>query len=376
MRLLVLDQFSEPGGAQLNLLDLLPAVSQRRWKALVALAGNGPLFDEIRALGFDAEPLTCGPYRSGKKSMADLARFAAGLSRLAAEIRAYAGRLQADLIYVNGPRLLPAVAMARLRLPVLFHAHSYLAQGPSRWAAGIALQRLQAWAVANCRFVAAPWQRFVDPQRLRVIYNGVAGPSHALPGKTGPPVIGCIGRIAPEKGQLEFVEFARLVYRSLPDCRFAIVGEPLFGDQAGHHYAAEVRSRAKGLPIEFWGWASDIYTPMASLDLLVTPSASHEATTRVILEAWAAGVPVVAFASGGIPEIVANGQNGYLCYSVQEMARVATGLLTGEIPGFSEMAARARETWSNGFTLEHCRGRLLNLIEQVVAADRPSHRAA
>ena len=42
---------------------------------------------------------------------------------------------------------------------------------------------------------------------------------------------------------------------------------------------------------------------MAGLDLLLVPSTGPEATTRVILEAYAAGVPVIAFPSGGIPEV-------------------------------------------------------------------------
>ena len=71
---------------------------------------------------------------------------------------------------------------------------------------------------------------------------------------------------------------------------------------------------------------------MAQLDLLLVPSAGHEATTRVILEAFAAGLPVIAFASGGIPEVVQDGVTGLLANSSQHMARLATELLTGERP--------------------------------------------
>ena len=46
-----------------------------------------------------------------------------------------------------------------------------------------------------------------------MIYNGVAGPGRPLRPRNGPFTIGCIGRIAPEKGQREFVEVARTVHR-------------------------------------------------------------------------------------------------------------------------------------------------------------------
>ena len=51
---------------------------------------------------------------------------------------------------------------------------------------------------------------------------------------------------------------------------------------------------------------------LADLDLLVVPSISAEATTRVILEAFSAGVPVVAYSIGGIPEIIRESRNGFL----------------------------------------------------------------
>jgi hypothetical protein len=56
------------------------------------------------------------------------------------------------------------------------------------------------------RTVAASWRPYVRPERVSVIYNGVAGPARTLArSPAGPPCVGSIGRIAPEKGQREFV---------------------------------------------------------------------------------------------------------------------------------------------------------------------------
>jgi hypothetical protein len=368
MNLLLLDQYSDLGGAQQNLLELLQAVRDMGWRTLVGLPGEGALFKRVRALGFEAEPIECGPYRSGRKSAADFGRFLADTLPLARHMRRMAKRVDADLVYLNGPRLLPAAAMAgfgrELRRPVLFHSHSYLGAGAARCLAGFALRRMDAWLVGQCEFVAMPWRPFVRPERIAVIYNGVAGPSRVRSRPpAAPPRVGSIGRIAPEKGQREFVAAAARIYHVLPSCRFVIYGAPLFGERAATDYEAQVRADAEGLPLEFAGWVDDIYAGMAQLDLLLVPSAGHEATTRVILEAFAAGVPVVAFASGGIPEVVEDGVTGLLANTAEDMAQRAIELLAGDTGRLVAIAQAARESWEHRFTLQRYRRQILRAME-------------
>jgi len=159
MRLLILDQFSDPGGAQQALMELLPAMRERGWEAggrtCPAMAR---LFKQIGALGFETATVDCGPYRSGRKSLMDTLRFLSGAPRLTRQVRLLAKQIQADLVYVNGPRLLPAVV--GLRLPVVFHSHSYIGAGLSRWMAGEALLHPDASVIAR----AGSW-RAVDEVR-------------------------------------------------------------------------------------------------------------------------------------------------------------------------------------------------------------------
>ena len=116
MKLLLLDQFSDLGGAQQNLLELLPALRDAGWqRAGRACPAKANSSNAVRALGFEAERIECGPYASGRKSAADFGRFLAGTPRLARQMRRMAQRVDADLVYLNGPRLLPAAAMAGLR---------------------------------------------------------------------------------------------------------------------------------------------------------------------------------------------------------------------------------------------------------------------
>jgi glycosyltransferase involved in cell wall biosynthesis len=337
MKVLFLDQFSELGGAQQCLLDLLPAVQQ----AVVAMPGDGPMFERVRTLGFETARIRCGPYASRSKTAGDMARFVFEASRLAGQIRELARG--ANIVYINGPRLLPAAALSGIREPVVFHSHSYLPPGPVQTLCGLAVRRLRAHVIGSCRYVADPWRPYA--RDISVVYNGVAGPACPRAERNGPLTIGCIGRIAPEKGQREFVEAARIIHARAPEARFVIYGETMF---ASRDYEREVRAAAAGLPIEFAGWVANVYDALASIDLLLVPSAEHEATTRVILEAFAAGVPVIAFPSGGIPEVLAAGS---LAGSVQEMAEMAC---SRDRPGVPSHSA--------DFTLERYRAEILNVL--------------
>jgi glycosyltransferase involved in cell wall biosynthesis len=255
---------------------------------------------------------------------------------------------------------------------VLFHCHSYLGPGAVRDLAAFGLRSTAARLVAQCEFVAGQWHLYVRPAHTSVIYNGVAGPPRTLPRpSSGPPRIGCIGRIAPEKGQREFVAAAARIHRMLPECRFLIYGAPLFGEIAGTQYAEQVRADAQGLPVEFAGWAENVYAAMAQLDLLLVPSAPHEATTRVILEAFAAYLPVIAFPSGGIPEVIEDGVTGLLADTSQHMAQLATELLTGNARRLISIAQAAHESWARRFTLDRYRRQILAAIQAATNAPFP-----
>jgi glycosyltransferase involved in cell wall biosynthesis len=357
MRLLILDQFSELGGAQQCLLDLLPAIRARGWQAWVGLPGNGAMLARIHEAGFETAALDCGPYTSGRKTVADLGRFLGETPRLARQIRELADGISADLIYVNGPRLLPAAAIARR--PMVFHSHRIVPANTARALCGLSLRNAGARLIAVCRFTAEPWLRFVGAQRATVIYNGVAGPEDVAPRpRRQAPRLGCLGRIAPEKGQLEFVKAAALIHRELPECQFVIYGAAVIADPA---YECEVRAAAEGLPVDFAGWTRNVQAALADLDLLLVPSDPYEATTRVILEAFAAGTPVIAFASGGIPEVIEHSRTGFLASGVKDMAQRARALLRDAETRVA-IADAARQTWKCQFTVERWQNSVLDYI--------------
>ena len=365
-RLLILDQFNQLGGAQRCLLDLLPAFLDAGYVTHLAVPGEGPLAEGARSLGARVHGMPCGAYKSGQKSWMDAARFGVDLPRQARRVASLVAKHGIDLIYVNGPRLLPAAAIGARGRPVVFHAHSVVTQEAAARLTRWAVRSANAHVIAVCRFVLEPLAAAVDPGRSRVIYNGVAPVECARRrrGDDDPWRVGVIGRIAPEKGQLEFVRAARLIMSQqiLPQRRyeFVVCGDALFSSPL---YKRRVRAEAEGLSIEFTGWRGDIREVLSSLDLVVVPSAAVEATTRVILEAFSAGVPVVAFRSGGIPEIIEDGVTGVLSTpTAPDLATKLMELFSNGGALLDCISARAQAAFADRFSLDRYRSEVLDAV--------------
>jgi glycosyltransferase involved in cell wall biosynthesis len=364
--LLILDQFNQLGGAQRCLLDLLPAFLEAGYKTHLAVPDDGPLADGARSRGAVVHRIPCGAYKSGQKSWIDAARFGVDLPRQASRVASLTSKHAIDLIYVNGPRLLPAAVIGARGRPVLFHAHSIVTQEAAARLTRWALRSANATVIAACRFVLEPLAAVVDAGRSRVIYNGVAPAECARRTRSvnDPWRVGVIGRIAPEKGQLEFVQAARLILpqlvRSQKRCEFVVCGDALFSSP---HYSRRVRAEAEGLPIEFTGWRDDIRDVLSALDVVVVPSAAVEATTRVILEAFSAGVPVLAFRSGGIPEIIEDGVTGVLSApTARDLAWKLLELFSNGEALLDGISARARAAFAARFSLDRYRSEVLEAV--------------
>jgi len=362
VNVLFLDQFSALGGAQQCLLDLLPAVEERGWTARVAIPMGGPLVDVLRGRGVRVDEIRSTEYRCGRKSVADFLRFAADAPRQTAAIAAIVDESSADLVYVNGPRLLMAAKLAtRGRVPMLFHAHHSILQRSARYLEGLALRQSGATVAACCDAVARSIP--VSRESIHTIPNGTADLGF-VERSFEKQRIGIIGRIAPEKGQTEFLRAAGLLLRDAPHARFVICGAPLFGDRA---YYNEVLRLAADLPVEFLDWQEDVGAVMRGLDVLVIPS-KQEGMPRVLLEAFSAGLPVAAFPVGGIPEVIEDKVTGFLTRAAQpdELAATLREVLRSDPDKLRAVAHNARREWEQRYTLAAYRARITNLMEQSV----------
>jgi glycosyltransferase involved in cell wall biosynthesis len=366
VNVLFLDQFSEMGGAQRVLLDTVDAARELGWTAQAVLPGNGPLVEKLQGRDVAVTRIPCGPYASGKKSVRDWLKFATDLPRQMRAVADLTSRIRFDLVYVNGPRLLPAAALT-VRAPALFHAHSEIPQGRSLQLAQWAIGRLNPTVVGCGSFVASAFRDSVPPDNLHVIPNGVREVKFRNRDfrRAENWRVGMLGRISPEKGQAEFLQAIKVVRPRLPNARFVIYGAPLFG---AADYFETVRDLARGLPVEFLGWQEDLDAAFDGLDLLVVPSL-REGMGRVIVEAFSAGVPVIAFPTGGIPEVITDAETGFLTrdHSSAALAACLLEVITGDPENPKGIAARARCAWERSYRVEVYQKRITELMLKLVS---------
>jgi glycosyltransferase involved in cell wall biosynthesis len=368
VNILCVDQFSNLGGGQRSLLDMLPALSAQGWRPSVAIPGEGPFPAMVRSLGYSTHGVVCGTYANKKKPLAQLLKYALELPALVNAVAELVEANKIDLLYVNGPRLVPPAAWVAWRtgVPLVFHCHNRLLQQSAIALTGQALELASAHVIACCQYVAEPLREYVEPERLRVLYNGIGEmASSSLRSPRDIRRIGVVGRIEDGKGQLEFVQAVRVLSQETPGCRFAVIGAPMF---SGLGYYHKVVAASRGLPIEFVDWQDDISKVYADLDLLVVPSSAVEATTRVILEAYSAGVPVVAFPAGGIPEILEDGRTGFLAQAltVEALAQRILSVLRMDKASVEAVVTRAREKWNCRFTLRAYRNNVCSVLAQAL----------
>lgn len=354
MKLLILDQFSDPGGAQLCLRDLLPEMLRRGWKPQLMAPGNGLLVEWCRRRGVPAHELPGQRYSNGRKTLTDFLRFAVDAPRAALAVRAIVQRERIDAVYVNGPRMLPAAV--GLTCPIVFHAHHQVKGWASRKMTQTVLAGVNASVIAVSSHVAAAYPR------ARVVYNGVPDLRIGVRNfRRRIPRVGMLGRIAPEKGQLDFVRAAKRLANSGVAAEFFIYGSKLFSEAA---YEERVRSTAEGAVV-ICGWADDIAAVLHNVEILVVPSGPGEGATRVIPEAFSAGTPVVAYRSGGIPEIVDHGRTGLLTERADaESLAAAIRRLVGDRELMESLSAGGRKEWEQRFKVEQFRSSVCDLLER------------
>jgi glycosyltransferase involved in cell wall biosynthesis len=121
------------------------------------------------------------------------------------------------------------------------------------------------------------------------------------------PVVGNVGRLVPQKGQRFLLEAAPLVLQRHPQARFVLVGE------GPARAALEAQVRAAGIEehVLLTGERSDVPAWLASFDVFALPSL-FEGLSYAVIEAQAAGVPVVATPVGGVRDTVVDRQTGLI----------------------------------------------------------------
>ena len=289
------------GGSEVYLMRLLDELGPQWIRGVVCLQ-DGPLVQRLRAAGRPTEVIAVGT--------SPPALVEGGL-----RLRSHLKRAPAVLLHANGIKA--GVVTAIAAKPFVWAKHDFSWDG---WLARAVAKRA-CTVVAASRAVAAA----VDGvARVEIVSPGISEPvvdraesAGRLRSELGvdpsAPVVVQLGRIHPAKGQLELVRAAEMVLARRPATVFVIVGE---SDPSAVQYASLVRAEIaeRGLEDRFRliGRREDPFAILAGSDVCAIPTTrdergmGDEGFGLVATEAMAVGTPVVAYASGALPEVLAD----------------------------------------------------------------------
>ncbi|HEX5874025.1 MAG TPA: glycosyltransferase family 4 protein [Pyrinomonadaceae bacterium] len=288
------------GGGERHLADLSQALSDLKHEVYAASVPGSPLAAELSFL------------TEGRMLALSPRNYLKNLTALAAFVRAH----DIEIVHVHAARDYHLGAMAvrlasRGRLVLTRHTL-------------FPLRRINKQLLKNAGRVIAVSEAVaeslrhngvIESSKITVVHNGIDidrfERAVALGGDV-PVLVGTVGHLAPIKGQDVFVRAAALISARRPEVRFIVIGEDK-SPQMGHRRSLESLIAELGLKeiVTMPGWQHDMPSALSSLSLFVS-AARSEPFGLAIVEAMAAGLPIVAAASEGALEILEDGITGKL----------------------------------------------------------------
>jgi glycosyltransferase involved in cell wall biosynthesis len=390
-RILFVSHTAELNGAERMLLSILRELDRRTFTPFLAIPRPGPLALEAEEAGVPTAVvpmkwwLTDGR-RAWKQPLAWLWNLPA-VFKLKEIIR----EKGISLVCSNSAAAVGgALAARRARRPHVWIVHEILSGKRPLLRYFLGNKRLVRMIRRRSRAVvvnsSASGLAFGDAGKFEVVLNGVAFPAGAggrardprlgqkLGLKKGDRVVGVVGKIAPEKGQLELIRAFGLACQKVKGLKLLVVGAA-----ADSRYLAVLKREVERLGLEdrvvFAGFVSDAFEALRLMDVL-TSASRIESFGRTIIEAMAAGVPVLAVRTGGISEIVRHGKNGFLIESgePQEMAAAIEKFFALGKAGKEAMVRAGRRTVEERFRIEPQVRKLERIFKDVLkeaAKERP-----
>ncbi len=184
--------------------------------------------------------------------------------------------------------------------------------------------------------------------------------------------VGMIGRITPLKGHGDFLRAMVKVVQEFPNCRIWIVGDaPKEKGDYLNHLQRLTRRLGLSRQVEFLGNRSDVAEILRQLDVLVLSTVTPEAFGRVIVEAQAVGVPVVATRVGGVVDIIEDQKTGLLVPPSDPLTLSVAILRVLKDPVLARsLVEAARRRVEEEFSLEKMVSRSMAVYEETIADKR------
>ena len=368
------------GGAERSLLLLLTHLDLDNWEPHL-IAPTGHLANEAVKAGVPVHYLAFPRLRGSSRILLDIWQKANSIATIAKNVGA-------ALIHSNTLRATPYAALAaRLAsVPAVWHLREiWLTENePSlKWADQLVkfvLCRMVSRVITISRSVAA---HLPCEGKKIVLHNGIDLSHFTLERLAADnrvafceaanfpfdaQIVGMVGRARPLKGQDIFLRMAGRIAASSPNCRFLVVGGDPF--HVEDDYQASLKKLCTQLNLDdriHWtGHLSDVRPALESMDIFVSPGAP-EGFGLVNVEAMAMSKPVVAYAHGALPDIVAQRDTGLLVPPGDEGGLANAVLELLQDPSTSQrMGMAGRQRVEAHFRIERTVNELEKIYEELV----------
>jgi glycosyltransferase involved in cell wall biosynthesis len=216
-----------------------------------------------------------------------------------------------DVLHATSLKAMVFASPLRKKLPVIWHHHDILPPGfwNDRWA-NLLAKAARLILVPSAATRLALLQSGVNPLKIKVLNNGFSISEWQV--RPAPRLrklkLAFVGELSERKG-VDRLPAILASCSKKADCELVLVGEAVSDPGFGKKIREEF-SKGKGEAI-FLGLRSDVKEILQGIDILLVPSRQDPLPT-VIVEAGLSGVPVLAAPVGGIPEMVHDGENGFL----------------------------------------------------------------
>jgi glycosyltransferase involved in cell wall biosynthesis len=362
------------GGTEQIVLHVLAGLNRRRWQPVLfhhPEAGLTPLFERAKSLDVRLRPI---PRVQGRRSLVTW------LPRVIKELRAE----QPAVFHAHlcGPLACKDALIAAVlaRIPaVIATAHlfgelplSYFAYGQQRFLA----TGVDRYIAVSHEVARRLHQVFNIPVRkINVVHNGIPLPTIDAPANTAlrrtlmrgtdRAIVLVTARLDKQKGHHYLLRAASLV----PTAVFVLVGD------GPERASLEAQARALGLSdrVTFLGYRNDVGDLLTTCDLFVLPSL-FEGLPLSVLEAMAAGKPVVATAIGGTDEAIVQGHTGLLVRPGDPVALAAAIQKVLSNPKLARrLAAAGKARVHEHFSADAMVQNVTNIYEQILSSHEAPH---
>ena len=303
----VASAFPNWGGAELHALNLSQQLQRRGYDVTVACRPGRFVESRAQEMGLATVPITV----NRQLDRQDYGR-----------LREFLREKRVDVVHAHWSTdmIVPPFAALREHVPVRIMTRHMPYPFKSRFGSWLYSQVLWTRLVTVSASVRETMLACgVAPDKVEVIHHGTdveafaqtTAPARAIRRELGIPddslTVGVAGRLAPEKGHLVLLEAAARLGDRYP-LRFVIVGDGPF--------ESDIRAKVKSLGLEdrvvFTGFRPDVNNVIGALDVMTLPSTWKEPCAAVVQQAMALCKPVVGTRAGGTPEMIVDGETGFL----------------------------------------------------------------